>query len=367
MTDPHRSRLLGDIDADSPQRWSWGGPGTSAVHVLALVYARTPDLLDATLADLTSDARAGVVECVGTLPTDRLSRYEAFGFHDGISQPLLEGLGAADSGGNQVRAGEFVLGYPNEMGQDKDRPTVDASADSRHILARDPSGAADLGRNGTYLVLRQLIQDVAGFEEFTADRARRADGSVDEHRKEHLAATMVGRWRSGAPLVLAPDDDDPDLADRNDFGYHHSDPLGHSCPLGAHVRRTNPRDSLPPGPGTPASLEVNRRHRLLRRGRGYSLSDGTRGLQFICLNADLSRQYEFVQHSWANDPSFNGLYDSADPLVGPRHGGGATYIEQGLPVRRRHQGLPQFVHVTGGAYFFLPGLAALRYLAMGPS
>jgi deferrochelatase/peroxidase EfeB len=110
---------------------------------------------------------------------------------------------------------------------------------------------------------------------------------------------------------------------------------------------------------------VNRRHRLLRRGRGYA-GDGELGLHFLCLCANPVRQYEFVQHSWVNDPSFNGLVDAVDPLVGPRGAAGTTFTEPALPVRRRHRGLPQFVQVRGGAYFFLPGIRALRYLAGDP-
>jgi deferrochelatase/peroxidase EfeB len=91
-----------------------------------------------------------------------------------------------------------------------------------------------------------------------------------------------------------------------------------------------------------------------------------RGLYFICLNANISRQFEFVQSSWLNNPTFDGLYDDADPLVAP-HGshssGGATFTVPARPIRRRVTGLPQFVTVHGGGYFFLPGVRALRYLA----
>ena len=184
-------------------------------------------------------------------------------------------------------------------------------------------------------------------------------------RRDLLAAKLVGRWPGGASLVLSPDRDDPAYAEDNEFGYFHGDPLGLACPIGSHVRRTNPRDSLDPAPGTGRSHEVNRRHRLLRRGRNYSGYEGTsgpeRGIHFLCLNANLARQYEFVQHSWVNDPSFNGLENSDDPLIGGRQHGPTAFREPALPVRRRHHDLPRFVQVRGGAYFFLPGLAALRH------
>jgi deferrochelatase/peroxidase EfeB len=172
--------------------------------------------------------------------------------------------------------------------------------------------------------------------------------------------------------VLSPEWDAPALANANDFQYHELDAAGHACPIGAHVRRANPRDSLEPSPGSEQSLEVNRRHRLLRRGRNWSTAaqDGRpaeQGIHFLCLNANLGRQYEFVQHSWVNDPAFNGLYDSTDPLVGPRHGAGASFAVQVAPLRTRLRELPQFVQVRGGGYFLLPGIRALRYLTSEPS
>jgi deferrochelatase/peroxidase EfeB len=144
-----------------------------------------------------------------------------------------------------------------------------------------------------------------------------------------------------------------------------------ACPLGAHIRRANPRDSLDPQPGTSASLDVNGLHRLIRRGRGYGPGAGdgagqATGIYFICLAASLSRQFEFVQHTWLNNPTFNGLYDDTDPLTGSRDGGGGAFTAPARPVRRRYRGLPQFVRTRGGAYFFLPGISALRYLAQLP-
>ena len=309
---------------------------------------------------------------------ERLDR-EPFGFRDGISQPVVEGLPKATRGQRSVAAGEFVLGYPDGYGQLTDRPLLPRSDDPRQLLPPDPggSGAADLGRNGTYLVLRQLEQDVDGFWRYLGEATRRPDGSGDPGARAALAAKLVGRWQSGAPLVKAPHQDDPSLATDNDFGYHHTDPLGLACPLGAHIRRVNPRDSLDPQPGSTASLDVNGLHRLIRRGRGYGPGAGNgagsgdgrhraTGLYFICLAANLARQFEFVQHTWLNSPTFNGLYDDTDPLVGSRQGGGGTFTAPARPVRRRYHDLPQFVRTRGGAYFFLPGISALRYLAQLP-
>jgi Dyp-type peroxidase family len=376
MATPYRSRLLGDLGDNDPTHWAWGGPETPRVDVAALLYADTADRLGELRADVARDAIDGGFHVIATLETSELSEREHFGFHDGISQPRIAGVGneraPAETGKYEghdvVRAGEFVLGYLNEYGQRAERPLLPAGWDPERLLRRDPdnAGEADLGRNGSYLVFRQLRQDVSAFEAFLAEQAGASD--ADAERREYLAAKLVGRWRgSGAPLALAPHADDAAHAKANAFGYHATDPDGLGCPIGAHVRRANPRDALPPQPGTQASRAVNARHRLLRRGRGYgpAVSDPMRerGLHFLCLGANLARQFEFVQHSWVNDPSFNGLVGGEDPLVGPRVDGDASLTVPTPLVSRRVTGLPQFVQVRGGAYFFLPGVRALRYLA----
>jgi Dyp-type peroxidase family len=373
MATPYRSRLLGDVGDNDPAGWAWGGPSHVAVDVAVLLYADTATRLAELQKSISTAAIDGGFDILAALATAELSDREHFGFHDGISQPRFAGV-EGERDGAVIRAGEFVLGYVNEYDQRTERPLLSPTLDPGGVLPRDPdgSGAADLGRNGSYLVFRQLRQDVAAFEEFLDRQATVGDG-VDVQRREYVAAKLVGRWRgSGAPLALAPHADDEAFAKANNFGYHHTDPDGMGCPIGAHVRRANPRDALPPQPGTAASRAVNVRHRLLRRGRGYGPSapepadDSERGLHFLCLGTNLARQYEFVQHSWINDSSFNGLVGTEDPLVGPRVAGPAAFTEPAEPVRRRITGLSQFVQTRGGAYFFLPGLRALRYLASAP-
>jgi Dyp-type peroxidase family len=401
MTDPDRRRFLGDVGESDPHCWAWGGPQEPPVHGLVLLYARSPEVLGARQAELAARLGAADIRQVTVLDTLEAGNNEPFGFHDGISQPIIDGLPKASGsapagtpGGRVIPAGEFVLGYLNVYGQLTDRPLLPAADDPRRLLPRDPagSGAADLGRNGCYLVMRQLEQDVDGFWRYAGQTTRRPDGSADPQARTALAAKMVGRWPSGAPLVETPDRDDPRLGGDNDFGYYRTDPLGLACPLGAHIRRVNPRDSLDPQPGTDASLAVNDGHRLLRRGRSYGpgasgstpsaagndshairLADtdvaapsGT-GLHFICLVASLIRQFEFVQHTWLNNPNFHGLYDDTDPLTGSRDPRGATFTRPASPVRRRYRDLPQFVRTRGGAYFFLPGISALRYLDQLPA
>ncbi len=142
------------------------------------------------------------------------------------------------------------------------------------------------------------------------------------------------------------------------------------------MRRSHPRDSLDPKPGTVDSVNLDKRHRLLRRGREYGPpvaasdlleeappDDAERGIFFICLAANISRQFEFVQHSWVNNPKFDVLYDEPDPVVGYHAEGANSFSIPADPVRERLHNIPNFVTTKGGAYFFLPGLRALRYLS----
>ncbi len=360
----NRSRFLGDLEESDPRSWAWGGPEGPPVDGLTMLYASEPDVLRGRQAELMQRFADAGIRDVTELDDLELTDQEPFGFRDGISQPLIEGLPKAARGQRTVPAGEFVLGYKNNRGQLTDRPLLPASADPQRLLLPDPtgSGQADLGRNGSYLVLR-LEQDVEGFWRFLGQATRAPDGADDHGRKIALAAKMVGRWPSGAPLVKAPDRDAPALGGDNDFGYR-GDPLGLACPLGAHIRRVNPRDSLDPEPA--ASLDATGRHRLLRRGRRYGMAGHGRygtGLYFICLVADLARQFEFVQHTWLDNPTFSGLYDDADPLAGSRRPSGGTFTAPARPVRHRYLDLPRFVRTRAGAYFFLPGVSAMRYLA----
>jgi Dyp-type peroxidase family len=370
MTGDHRSRFLGDTGTSAPEHWSWGGPNNPAIHVLVMVYAKSEARLTAELAAQRNSWQQHNLVDVHTLVTSTLSSREHFGFADGISQPAIEGYHSAPSGLHLIKPGEFLLGYPNEYGLYTDRPLLDGWRDPAALLPLDVEGSPrrDLGRNGTYLVFRQLRQDVPAFRATLDALSRNPDETLNVHARERLAAQMIGRWPSGASLIEAPYGEDSSKASANEFRYHESDPDGLKCPIGAHVRRANPRDALAPQPGTEKSLAVNRRHRLLRRGRGYGpwLAEGKtddvdRGLMFIALNANICRQFEFVQHSWLIDPRFNGLCDQSDPLISASNHNHFSVPQD--PVRRRYRGLPRFVHVSGGAYFFMPGIRALHFLA----
>ena len=212
---------------------------------------------------------------------------------------------------------------------------------------------------------------MAAFRRSTA-RAAAIDWASGSGAAEHVAARMIGRWRDGTPLLphgVSGAAAATAVAEANEFGFT-ADPHGFGCPIGSHIRRANPRDSLQPD--STAALRSANRHRLLRRGRPYgpplpaaeTRNDGRdRGMAFICLNSDIERQFEFVQQNWVNNPSFGGLYAECDPLIGTSPGGSGRLTMQANGVRERMNGIGQFVTVKGGGYFFLPGMSALRYLS----
>jgi len=389
MVTPHRSRILGDVDDSQPSRWSWGrsGGGSDEIHLLVMVFAPNETVLAAELAKRGVDdaSGGGAVEVVGSMVGRVNGGHEHFGFADGVSQPILKGWPTRTGSVNppapptparfaDVEPGEIVLGYTDNFHKPAEGPTVAERGPAG--LLRKPSwarGRYDLGRNGSFLVFRQLAQDVPAFrrvvEAASEASALRGTGLT----AAEVGAKMVGRWPSGAPLVLYPDVD-PGEAASNDFGYHDNDKAGlRSCPVGAHIRRANPRDASEDTPSE--GLDTTLNHRILRRGRSYGLpfvdpptregeeATAERGLLFLCLNADIERQFEFVQHTWVNNPYFGGQSGEVDPIVGPQPAEGGVFTIPDTPVRRKVSGLPKFVVTRGGAYFFLPGVKALAYLS----
>ncbi|MGW2643336.1 Dyp-type peroxidase [Streptomyces sp. NPDC001393] len=340
-----RARALRDEGDSSPEHWE-APLGTHDVHVVITAIAPDPPRLEEAIdrARPAYDRLPGVTaiwrqDCYA-LSTEK----EHFGYLDGVSHPAVEGSGIPGSNELEVplKSGEFVLGYPDEIGG-----------------VQTPQPAV-LGRNGSYAVFRKLHQDVAAFRRYLRDNSA---GAGDE---ELIAAKIMGRWRSGAPLALASEHDDPTLGSdphrRNTFLYEQDDPMGFTTPGGCHIRRANPRDASVAG-------EV-RLHRMIRRGAVYGppLPDGVleddgadRGLMFAFIGAHLGRQFEFVQSQWMNDGVFFGAGNAMDPVVGAADGE-AGYTIPRRPVRRRLAPLPRFVVTRGGEYCFLPSLSALRRL-----
>jgi deferrochelatase/peroxidase EfeB len=345
-----RAAVLGDTGANHPDRWTGGlaGPG---LHAIAILFAR-----DNAERERCRDEHAELVaRCPGvellsaldleaTPPFDQACDH--FGYRDRLTQPCIEGAGDEPTSGSDppLEAGEFILGYPDEAGPPPPLPRPEI-----------------LSRNGSYMAYRRLEEHVGRFREFLRSR-----GETRE-QQELAAARLMGRWRSGAPLVLAPAPHAAALSAgprrNDDFTFREMDPHGHAVPPGAHVRRMNPRD---------AGVNPNRR-RMIRRGATYGPplpedmpEDGReRGVAAFVLCASLARQFELAQRVCINDPELQGLGN--DPIVGTRDGTLGFTIPT-RPVRRKVAGLPAFTTLRGGAYFFLPGLRALRYLASpGPT
>ncbi len=346
----NRADALGDTGESSPEYWE-KPLGTPEVHVVLVALAPDSKRLEWAI----EGARKAFKELPGVVPIWRQDCHapphqrEPFGFRDGISHPAIEGSGIPGSNPQEkpLKAGEFVLGYPDEMGDSPPIPQPDR-----------------LGRNGTYVAFRKLHQRVAAFRQYLKENSSNSD------EEEWIAAKMMGRWRSGAPLALCPfhddDDDESDLgADprrNNDFLYQ-QDTTGYQTPLGSHIRRANPRDSSVAG--------VVRLHRMIRRGTAYGppLPEGTleddgadRGLMFAFVGAHLGRQFEFVQSEWVNSGEFLGLGDVKDPVAGAQEREG-TFSIPSRPIPKRLRGLSRFVITRGGDYCFMPGLHALRWLS----
>jgi Dyp-type peroxidase family len=370
--DAFRPRILGDVGDSAPSTWSWGGPKQPVVHVMLLVFGPKGDAAFAARVAEQKQRFAGALEEVApAIQTISLpDRREHFGFADGIAQARIEGQAARRDNDDTIKAGEFLFGYDNEFGKRPGSPSVEATPGARQHLGLTPDGErADLGQNGTFMVVRQLEQDVGRFWQSMAEYSKNASGQIDREQAVWLASKCVGRWPSGAPLVRSPDKDDPALSNDNSFDYE-DDSQGFKCPIGAHIRKANPRDALEPS--RELSFIATRRRRILRRGRAYGAGlqpfeqdDGQkRGLVFICLNTNIRRQFEFIQQSWLNNEKFAGLYDGQDPLIGDQTASDvATFTIPARPLRRRLVGLERFVHVRGGEYFFLPSRGALGYLS----
>ena len=359
-----RAEMLGDTGTNHPDHWV-DNTASPNLHAIVILFARDSAERERCRAEHQALlGRCPGVEVLSTLDLEATPPFDYahdhFGYRDRMSQPLIdesqppppegrlsqpviEGTGEKPTPGSgaPLKAGEFILGYPDES-------RVQPSLPQPEILSH----------NGSFMAYRRLEEHVGKFRDFL-----REQGQTPEEQ-ELIAAKLMGRWRSGAPLVLAPDKDDPALgADpqrNNNFNYKEQDPKGYAVPLGAHIRRMNPRDT-----GT----NMNRR-RMIRRGATYGsyLPEGTpddgteRGIAAFVICASLIRQFEFAQNVWINDKNFHELGNERDPIIGNQDGTLEFKIPD-KPIRKKITGLPAFTTVRGGAYFFLPGLKALRWLA----
>jgi Dyp-type peroxidase family len=347
-----RAAQLRDVGENAPEHWDDAfRPGTC--HIALTIYARDAAALDAAVAQAMGELeRSHGVTLVGThaFGADADAK-NPFGFRDSISQPAVAGSGVAPLPGQEraIAAGEFILGENSETG-------------APLALPEPP----ELGRNGSFVVLRKYESRVGAFNDFVK---RHAGSEEDEER---FAAKLFGRWRSGAPLILSPDRDDPvlgaDPARNNGFDFS-EDPRGLACPHGAHMRRLNPRDSA-----LTILTDVNI-HRIIRRSstfgpkwsRDVTAADdgkGDRGIFFIFISARAYDTIEFFQQEWINRGNFIDLGAERDPVVG-LHETPGTFTMPESPVRRRVDGVTTFNRLRGGEYLFMPSLTALRWIGAG--
>ena len=385
MVTEHRQRLLGDFESSDPSRWQWGGPSNERIDLIMMVFGKDEQTEENYFRTLRQQFEQGlsVIHVLDgkPLPNNR----EHFGFRDGISQPVIKGSGLKASGNNNdIKPGEFVLGYKNEYKVFPDTALLKVEQGKSELLGENSEGLKDkntkvtykdFGLNGTYFVLRQLEQDVDGFWSFLK---KQSDEAAEEKRNKEatmLAAKMMGRWPGGAPLVKYNTDPGIDVED-NDFNYSKEDKSGNKCPFGAHIRRTNPRDVFEESPPN-VSLALTRRHRIMRRIRSYGEDfigsaqnhkpSGEVGLLFGCFNANISKQFEFIQYTWANSPKFKRLYADPDPFIGVREDPD-NKLEQNFTIpsgscNRVITDLQRFVNVKGGAYFFFPSITSIKFLS----
>jgi deferrochelatase/peroxidase EfeB len=341
-----RAGIIGTTGANHPDHWV-GSLASPDLHAIIILFARDVAERERCRKEHNSYLRElPDVEVLSSLDLEAIPPYgyahEHFGYRDRLSQPVIEGFGVEPTPGSgpPIKAGEFFLGYPDE---------------EEFTLVPKPE---ILTRNGSYLAYLMMQEHVGRFRDFL-----RQNGATPDEQ-ELVAAKLMGRWRSGAPLVLAPEKDDPELGGdfqrNNDFNYGKMDPYGYGCPLGSHARRMNPRDT---------AANMNRR-KMIRRGGTYgpplpedAPEDGIeRGIAAFIGCASLVRQFEFAMNVWANDPNFHELGNERDPIFGTQDGTYDMTIPK-RPIRKKIKGLPAFTTVRGGAYFFLPGIKALRFLA----
>lgn len=372
-----RAAILGDVGPSTPRNWD-PRLGTKEHDVLVTLNALDPDALDegrsawldpAVATGALTVAHAEEAALLGDPNTPGPGR-EHFGFADGFGQPTIKGNAGPYSragGGSATRwghwkalaPGEFVLGYRAEDGTVAQRPE------------------APLRHSGTFTVVRKLYQNVAAFTKYL-----RHQGHGRAAREEWIAARIVGRWKDGTPVEASPDRPDAPLAASfgpdgqiNDFRYR-DDLDGMNCPLGAHVRRANPRDSF--GWKTfwfRPDARLTKRHRIIRRGMPYgavpedpAVEDGLdRGLMFVCHQSSIERQFEVIQGQWLNDGDAFWLMSQRDLLTSGREP--ADPSRTGMTVQRRPPIFlpepPPLVVTRGGGYFFTPGIEALHTIAVG--
>jgi deferrochelatase/peroxidase EfeB len=359
---------VGDTGASAPRNWI-GGFGRGADHVLVTLHAISPEAMTAYSDRLTAlfaegDALREIWRGDGMAITEMkdgkpvFTTRVHFGYTDGISMTTIRG-------GPEH--------YPPDHQEPCEPWLFVLLEEAENYFVPEPR---ELGLNGSFAVFKMIETDVVGFENFLQSNK----GKIDP---ELLAAKLCGRWRNGVPLALSPDTDNPPggmLPDElNNFEYVNADgsgdPKGLRCPVGAHMRRINPRGQPITGQGQMGGS--NNTHRLIRRGMPYGPAydptqpnDGIeRGLLGYFINSNIENQYEFVLSQWVNDSAFAGAVrlnpKSKDPMIGTQDPIDSIFVipqTNGSPAIKI-TGFSSFISTKAAAYCFLPSVTAIKFIA----
>ncbi len=374
-----RAGILGDVGPNNERYWDWGGARCEGVkgrdiHVFLMLFSPFEGAVKFWVGKALEPRSGLALACGGKDPKTaktaiftRLERkkedpthpIEHFGYLDGVSQPMIKGLGRAEHARlnrpethrlHAVAAGEFVLGQKNERDVETPFPKQNC-----------------FGENGSYLVVRQLEQHVGAFNGMVRELAAQMGDPNDIDTLENAAAKIMGRRRDGGPLTDQPREN----GSFSSFGFAERDASGLHCPMSSHIRRANPRDSREDDPEI--ALRLSKRHRILRRGRIYGENAKNenfdaedregQGVLFMCVNADIEQQFEFIQQTWLNNPTFAGCEGEVDPIVAGREPTETRFTAPARPISTVVERGQALVTMRGGGYFFLPGRAALGWLA----
>ncbi|MBI1185529.1 hypothetical protein GC194_14760 [bacterium] len=394
MNDKVRSVFLGDTGQNDPSNWWWNNQ-SHQIDMLLILFAKTEVALQSAWQNEKQAFAASGLQLQrlnkGAFLKDNKEHY---GFADGISTPTIAGVHSEEID-YTINTGEFVLGYKNEYGNYAVSPKIPFDKEVEKRLKAVcgekyqqfvEDNTYDLGKNGSYLVYRQMTQNVPEFWKYQVAQAGSAEAAIA------LASKMVGRTPNGTPLAEGAEK----TPGNNSFMYYENDAAGTGCPVGAHIRRANPRDWLITEKNNDWAKEMVRKHQIIRHGRPFGkplvedmktenmikrsmeepVDNEARGLHFMAFVSSINRQFEFVQNTWINSPVFGGLQGENDPLIGakkqveklddnhlPPEQQNNNFTCPAHGVRSKVHEVPQFTTVVGGEYFFMPGLTALRFLA----
>lgn len=389
-----RKSIIGDLGSSDPSQWSAPFQDPAEVHAVLLVAADREPALTERVRAITATPKFQAGAAIVGLPVQGRTRvdergHEHFGFKDGVSQPGIRGITPADDpvgnpdqgqpGQDLLWPGEFVLGYPKQIGQAPAADSGDVNTNPGPISKSGPKWTVD----GSYLVFRRLEQDVPGFRAHLKALAQQNNLSQDL-----MGAKLVGRYKSGCPIETRsfeqphdPSSVDPGIANpaladndtlNNNFEFG-DDAEGGRCPLAAHIRKAYPRNERTLKKANDSESDTQT-HRLLRRGIPFGVSFGAgagggagdpRGLLFMCYQTDLERQFEFVQSQWVNNAAFptfpvGHLPPGEDPIIAQSPQGSFVLDPNSPAIQVKH-----FVTTTGGEYFLAPSIDALRRLGAG--